>query len=264
MRWHAMPRYYARRETRQSSTAIPLNGMPRANKPRWTSWAGNECHLPMGGSPFIKNYDNRPLFYNVNDAITTNWLLHRPRHFTMPRATSCRNAVRMRQFDAHHRAIYIATSHDDDLPRSIPITNAYPWSAAMPANRSIQNAILPTHTEWTTTVIGSPLATHTNFAVVFTTKAQLYAAVFTKARLYAAVLMHQSTTNHAAVSTHQCSTIYAAVFHTKALLLYMLRYSRTNATNYTAVFITNALQSTLRCLRTNALLHMLRCLIPKL
>ena len=24
------------------------------------------------------NYDNRPLFYNANDAITANWLPHKP------------------------------------------------------------------------------------------------------------------------------------------------------------------------------------------
>ena len=56
-----MRRYYARQETRRSSTAIPRNGMPRARR---TSRTGNECHLPMGGSPFMKNYDNRPLFYH--------------------------------------------------------------------------------------------------------------------------------------------------------------------------------------------------------
>ena len=122
----------------------------------------------MAGSPFIKNYDNRPLFYNANDVITANWLPHRPPRYTMPRATSCRDAVRMRQFDAHHGAIYIATSRDDHLPQSIQTSNANPRLAAMPANRSIRNAILPTHTEWTTTAIGSPLATHTNFAAVFT------------------------------------------------------------------------------------------------
>ena len=62
-----MPRYYVRRETRRSSTAIHLNGMPRAYKPRRTSRAGNECHLPMGGSPLLKNYDNRPFSTTAND-----------------------------------------------------------------------------------------------------------------------------------------------------------------------------------------------------
>ena len=73
-------------------------------------------------------------------------------------------------------------------PRSEPtvqIHNAYPRSAAMPANRSIRNAILPTHTEWMTTAVGSPLGY----------PYELRCGVY-----------HQSAMNYAAVSTHQCST----------------------------------------------------------
>ena len=58
--------------------------------------------------------------------------------------------------------------------------------------------------------------------------------------------MHQSATNYAAVHTRQSAMnfaavfitkarLYAAVFHTKALLLYMLRWSPTKAANYAAV-----------------------------
>ena len=74
-----------------------------------------------------------------------------------------------------------------------------------------RNAILPTHTEWTTTAIGSPLATPTK---------------------YAAVLIHQSATKYAAVHTCQSTTNFAAVFTTKALL-YTLRCLCTKARLYT-------------------------------
>ena len=46
-------------------------------------------------------------------AITANWLSRKPH---ASRATSCRDAVRMRQFNAHYGAIYIAISRDDFLP----------------------------------------------------------------------------------------------------------------------------------------------------
>ena len=111
-----------------------------------------------------------PLLPLRTTAITTNCLSHRPPRFTMPRAMSCRDAMRMRQLDVHYRAIYLATSRDDYLPQSIPISNANPRSAATPANQRIRNAILPTHTEWTTTAIGSPLATPMNFARCFPPK----------------------------------------------------------------------------------------------
>ena len=46
------------------------------NTPEWAatsekaatnSRTGNECHLPMGGSPPMKNYDNRPFSTLAND-----------------------------------------------------------------------------------------------------------------------------------------------------------------------------------------------------
>ena len=136
-----------------------------------------------------------------------------------------------------------------------------------PPRRQIEayrNTILTTHTEWTTTAIGSPLATPTNFPAVFTTKARLYAAVFTtKARLHAAVFITK-----ALLYTLRCLCTKARLYKlwclTPKLYYSMLRCARTKATNYAAVFITNVLRPTLRCLRTNALLHMLRCLTPKL
>ena len=146
-------------------------------------------------------------------------------------------------------------------PRSEPqIQNANPRSAATPANRSLRNAILPTHTEWTTMALGGPFATPTNFTVVFTTKARLYAAVLMhqNAMNYAAVSTHQCSTDtlwclhtnalriccgvytpmlygYAAVSTHSSATKYATVFHSKALLLYTLRCSQTKAMKYAVV-----------------------------
>ena len=59
-RRRAMRRYYGRQE----NTTIE-----HGNTPEWdatseqaatNSRPGNGCHLPMGGSPFMKNYDNRP------------------------------------------------------------------------------------------------------------------------------------------------------------------------------------------------------------
>ena len=107
-----MRRYYARRETRQSSTAILRNGMPRANRPRRTSRTGKECHLPMGGSPFMKNYDNRPLFYNANDAITANWLPHKPHVSPSLELRAAAMQCECAEFDAHHGAIDIAIYSD--------------------------------------------------------------------------------------------------------------------------------------------------------
>ena len=46
---------------------------------------------------------------------------------------------------------------------------------------------------------------------------------------------HQNVTLYAVVLVHQSAVKYAAVFHTKPLLLYMLRCSQTKATNYAAV-----------------------------
>ena len=120
-----MRRYYARRETRRSSMAIPLNGMPRANKP-------NGLRMPPADGRKRSPEELRqttPFLPPRTTAITTNRLANAPNQ------------------------------------------NANPRSAATPANRSIRNAILPTHTEWTTTAVGSPFATPTNFAAVFTTKA---------------------------------------------------------------------------------------------
>ena len=117
-----------------------------------------------------------------------------------------------------------------------------------------------------TTAIGSPLATPTNFAAVFTTIARLYMlrCLCTKAlrntlRCIRAKALR--TLLRCLLPKHDAIRCGA---HTKALLLYMLRCSQTKATNYAALFITNVLRSTLRCLRANALLHMLRCLTPKL
>ena len=94
-----------------------------------------------------------------------------------------------------------------------------------------RNAILPTHTEWTTMAVGRPLGypyePHCGVHHQSTT-------------LYAAVLMHQSTTLFAAVLMRQSATLIAAVL-------------RRQSTNYAAVFATKALRTMLRCLHTNAL-----------
>ena len=142
---------------------------------------------------------------------------------------SCHNTVRMRQFDAHHRAIYIATSRDDHLPQSILISKVNP---------RISDTGKWKHTKCNST---DPRRVDDDggsepFGYLYKLRCGVYTPM-----LYG----------------------YAAVSHTKALLLYILRYWRTKATNYTAVFITNALRPTLRCLRANVLLHVLTCLTPK-
>ena len=131
----------------------------------------------------------------------------------------------MRQFDAYHGAIFIATSRDDHLPQSIPISNANPRSAATPANRSILkcNSTDPHRVDddgdWEPH--GYPY--------------ELRRGVYHQSATLRCGVYHQSATLYAAVLMHQSATKYAAVFHTKALLLYMLRCSRTKATKYTAV-----------------------------
>ena len=115
----------------------------------------------------------------------------------------------------------------------------------MPANQSIRNAILPTHTEWTTTAIGSPLATPTNFAAVFTTKARLYMlrCLCTKAlrntlrcirakalRTLLRCLLPKHDSIRCGVSHQSSTTLYAEVSYTKALQR-MLRLLRQGCEN---------------------------------
>ena len=126
-------------ERRTTNAAVPQNGMPYAIKPRQTqpvwrllqsrkghkrdrpprrSQAGNECHMSMGGTPSRRTTTNEidPFSTAANHGGYGELAVTQATRCTILRATSCRDAVRMRLFDAHYGAIYIAISRDDLLP----------------------------------------------------------------------------------------------------------------------------------------------------
>ena len=236
---------------RTTSTVVLLNGMPqtiklRQTRPtRWLSriregyerdlplqWSrtGNECHLPMGGSPLMKNYDNRPLFYRRERRRLRRIGCHRPPRFTMPRAASCHDAVRMRRIRCVPRCICIRYRRDlcrrfestmrihDQQPRrqskhtemqfyrSTPSGRRWrlgaPW---LPLRTSLR--CLPPKHDFIRCGLMRQCAT-LYAAVLMRQSTTLHTAVLYAPKRYKICcgVYHQSATNYAAVSTYQCST----------------------------------------------------------
>ena len=63
----------------------------------------------------MKNYDNRPLFYNANDVITANWLPHKPHASPYLELRAAAMQCECAEFDAYHGAIDIAISLSSDI-----------------------------------------------------------------------------------------------------------------------------------------------------
>ena len=56
----------------------------------------------------MKKYDNQPLFHNANDAITANWLPHKPHASPSLELRAAVMQCECAEFNAHHGAIDIA------------------------------------------------------------------------------------------------------------------------------------------------------------
>ena len=159
----------------------------------------------------------------------------------------------MRQIDAHHGAIYIATHATTFYPIDTDIECESTISSH--AGESMHSKCNSTdHTEWTTMAIGSPLGYPYEPAAVYTTKARLYMlrCLCTKARLH----------------TLRCLCTKARLHTLRCLCtkvrLYTLRCLCTKARLYTLrCLCTKARLYTLRCLCTKARLYTPRCLSPR-
>ena len=138
-----------------ASTAVPLNGMLRAINRDQTSRNGHDAMAtamessrqrmpPTDGlrpgherdgyrdgaeqatdatyrwaqAPSRRTTTNKidPFSTVANDGDYSELAVTQATRFSMFRAMGCHDAVRMRQFNAHHGAIYIAISRDDLLP----------------------------------------------------------------------------------------------------------------------------------------------------
>ena len=152
---------YAIKQRRSQPTRLPTrrrNGHERDRPPGW-SRAGIECHPSMGGSPPTKKHDeqNRPLFYRCKRrrlrriGCHISHALHHVSSHGLPRCSA--NAPIQCALRSYLHS-YL-TRRPSTL--SIPISNANHDRQPRRRIDAYRNAILPTHTEWATIAVGSPL-----------------------------------------------------------------------------------------------------------